>query len=197
VCDVAGFHPAMSTIKDVPIRTCVCTFDSPTRETYILVIGQALYFGDQTEHSLLSPNQVRAFSHKLCLNPKQYSDVNSIHGTYSDTEDFMIPFNMYGCISYVPIRRPTPDELNECRHICLEAEEECNPYSEEFAKAEKVFQTTKHIYATSSLDHRSSVSPDELVRRWGTSLDVATKNLEGDYATRNPKHIIPFNLSFS
>jgi hypothetical protein len=69
VCDVAGFHPTMKPIKDVPIRTCACAFDGPNSKTLILVIGQALYCGVEMEHSLLSPNQVRAFSHTLCLNP--------------------------------------------------------------------------------------------------------------------------------
>jgi hypothetical protein len=57
VSDVAGFHPDMPTIKNVPIRTCACAFDSPTGETYMLVLGQALYFGEDMEHYLLSPNQ--------------------------------------------------------------------------------------------------------------------------------------------
>jgi hypothetical protein len=72
VCDVAGFHPTMDKIKDVPIQTCACAYDCATGETLILAFSQALWFGDDMEHSLLSPNQARAFSHQLCLNPKQY-----------------------------------------------------------------------------------------------------------------------------
>jgi hypothetical protein len=45
VCDVAGFHPTMDKIKDVPIRTCACAYDCATGETLILAFGQALWFG--------------------------------------------------------------------------------------------------------------------------------------------------------
>lgn len=52
----------------------MCTaYDHPNGETYILEFGPALYFGDSMEHSLISPNQVRLFNHKLCLNPKQFT----------------------------------------------------------------------------------------------------------------------------
>jgi hypothetical protein len=142
------------------------------------VIGQALYFGDDMEHSLLSPNQIRAFSHKLCLNPKQYTNGDSLHGIHSDGEKFTIPFAMHGCISYVPIRRPTPEEIEECRYICLTAEEEWRPYHDSFEKAEHVFRNKRQAFATLSHDHRSSILPEELARRWGTSLEVASKTLK-------------------
>jgi hypothetical protein len=103
VCNIAGFHPNMPVIKDVSIRTCACAYDSPAGEALILLFGQALYFGEEMEHLLLSPNQVQSYAHDLCLNPKQYTNGTSIHGIHSEAENFTLPFLMRGGISYIPI----------------------------------------------------------------------------------------------
>jgi hypothetical protein len=58
VCDVAGFQPTMDSIKDVPMRTCACAYEKANGETLKLAFGQALWFREDMEHSLLSPNQV-------------------------------------------------------------------------------------------------------------------------------------------
>jgi hypothetical protein len=94
VCDVVGFHPDMQPIKDVPVRTCATAFDHPDGETFILEFGQALYFGDSMEHSLLSPNQIRSFNHQLCLNPKQFTNGNSTHGITLEGDNTILPVNM-------------------------------------------------------------------------------------------------------
>jgi hypothetical protein len=94
---------------------------------------------------------------------------------------------MHGCISYLPIRTPTPDELYSCRHILLTAEEKWDPCSDCFAQAEHAalkqhiregHDSYRHISTTSSRDHRSSIVPDILANRWGTSLDIAEKTLQ-------------------
>jgi hypothetical protein len=41
VCDVYGFHPSMSAIKNVPIQTCATAFEHEDGETITLVFGQA------------------------------------------------------------------------------------------------------------------------------------------------------------
>jgi hypothetical protein len=123
VCDVVGFHPDMQAIKDVPVCTCATAFYHPDGETFILEFGQALYFGYSMEHSLLSPNQICSFNHQLCLNPKQFTNGNITHGITVEDDNTILPFNMYGCISYLPIRTPTPDEIDHCHHILLTSEE--------------------------------------------------------------------------
>jgi hypothetical protein len=84
---------------------------------------------------------------------------------------------MYGCISYLPIRTPTPDELQRCHHITLTSEEMWNPYSETFNISENSYLPPHHSTAgaTSSKEHRSSVPAETLAQRWGTSVDIAAR----------------------
>jgi len=100
-----------------------------------------------------------------------------------------------GCISYLPIRTPTNEELEHCRWIHLTSDEEWEPYDENFDKAEDVMRnqaiqsqrryemqsrdsTGRYVMATSSKDHRSNIKPEELARRWGTSVEVAKTTLK-------------------
>ena len=46
--------------KKVPIATVATAYDCPTSgATFVLIINEALYFGDSLSFSLLSPNQLR------------------------------------------------------------------------------------------------------------------------------------------
>jgi len=190
ICDVHGFHPSMAAIENVSIRTCATAFDHEQGKTLILVFGQALWFGDDLVQSLACPGQIRAFNHLLCLNPKQYTDGKSLHGIHVEDDDVTLHFRMHGCISYLPIRTPTKEELDECRWIYLTSEEHWNPYDEHFANAEEAMMKkttrTKYsyehvsydsggraVFATSSKEHRSNISPEMLSWRWGTSVDIA------------------------
>jgi hypothetical protein len=92
----------------------------------------------------------------------------------------LLPFNMYGFILYLPIRTPTPDEIQRCRHITLTSDESWSPYSETFNSSENSFLPPHHrtTCATSSKEHCSSIPAEALALRWGTSLDVATRTLK-------------------
>lgn len=60
-CDVSGFHQSFESVKDVPIAQVATAVTLENGETIVLVINEALYFGAQMNHSLINPNQIRAF----------------------------------------------------------------------------------------------------------------------------------------
>ena len=60
------------------------------------------------------PGQIRSFNKIVCLNPKQNTDGKSLHGIHSDEDETTLHFNMHGCISYLPIRTPTQNEMDKC-----------------------------------------------------------------------------------
>ena len=58
-CTVAPFTTTLSELKDVPIVKAATAYDDPiTGETLVLVLAQALWFGDKLENSLICPNQL-------------------------------------------------------------------------------------------------------------------------------------------
>ena len=61
-CDVSPFSKEYKTMQNVPIVMAATDVydDAETGETFILITGQALYFGDRVENTVLCPNQMRA-----------------------------------------------------------------------------------------------------------------------------------------
>jgi hypothetical protein len=61
-CDVSPYADSYEPICDVPIVTgATAVTDSTTGDTIILVFHEAIWMGDQLEHSLLNPNQLRHY----------------------------------------------------------------------------------------------------------------------------------------
>jgi hypothetical protein len=57
VTEVSGFANSMQTLKEVPIVKAALVYDHPeTGEVAVLIINQALYFGDELDQVLLNPN---------------------------------------------------------------------------------------------------------------------------------------------
>ena len=61
VCDVAPYNSnAYDPEKDIPIVTAATAYtNQATGEVTIIVINEALWFGDKLQHSLINPNQLR------------------------------------------------------------------------------------------------------------------------------------------
>ena len=55
---VTPFSKEYSPVPDIPIATCATTYIcTSTGKPYLLVFGEALYFGGRMESSLICPNQ--------------------------------------------------------------------------------------------------------------------------------------------
>ena len=103
-------------IKSVPIATAGTSWTSTeTGETYILVFHEGLWMGDQMEHSLLNPNQLRYFEVTVQDNP--FADAP----LYISTEngEFVLPLEILGTNIVADTRTQTERELQECRQIVI------------------------------------------------------------------------------
>ena len=136
-CDVSPFSQAYDATKDVPIVKAVTAYDDPsTGETFILVMNQALYFGDQMENSLLCPNQMRAHGVVVDDVPIHLSKGDSTHSIFFPSEKVRIPLDMHGCISYIPTRTPTKNEIETCLWLELTSQVDWDPYDSAFKDQE-------------------------------------------------------------
>ena len=61
-CEVSPYTEAYDTIKGVPIVQAATAYDNTdTGETSILIFNQAIWMGDVMDHTLVNPNQLRAY----------------------------------------------------------------------------------------------------------------------------------------
>ena len=126
-------------MQDIPVATVATAYDcSVTGKVHILVINEALYFGDKMKNTLLNPNQLRANGIQVNDCPKQF-DPTSRHSLLIPGKDEVeIPLSMRGVISGFTTRLPTQSELDDwASHVELTSEMEWDPHSTDFSEVEE------------------------------------------------------------
>ena len=141
--DVEPFAATYDKMKNIPIGTCATAYDCPdTGKTFLLLFGQALYFGNKVNTTLLCPNQMRAAGNVVEDTPCQYDDKSSHSITFIDQDDdelrLNIPMNLDGVISNFITRLPTDEEIKDetLSYFWATSEEEWNPYDTRFGERE-------------------------------------------------------------
>ena len=89
--------------------------DQHTNEEYILIFNEALWMGDTLAHSLINPNQLRAFGTLVQGNPYHTDPLGIIPPPY----DIEIQLHTAGTIIYADTRAPTANELATLPFIAL------------------------------------------------------------------------------
>jgi len=83
------------------------------------------------------PNQLRSHGVIVVDIPIHLAmNGNSTHSLYFLTEDVRLPLEMHGCISYLPTRLPSQEEIVNCTWLELTSDMEWDPYATEFKQQE-------------------------------------------------------------
>jgi hypothetical protein len=123
-CDVSPYTDTYEAIKSVPIVQAATAYDNPdTGETTILIMNEAIWMGDKMDHTLVNPNQLRAFGLTVQDNP--FSEAPIFIAT--EGHEFILPLASKGTILGVTTRTPTNNELQSCPHVTLSSEHEWDP----------------------------------------------------------------------
>ena len=122
--DVFAYDTSIKPIENVPIVSAATAYDDPvTGDTVILVFNEALYYGNRLDHSLINPNQVRAYGIPFWDNPYDRD-----RGLTIDVHDSLrIPLHPVGTKLQFRSRVPTNDELAHCEHVHMTSPTEWNP----------------------------------------------------------------------
>jgi hypothetical protein len=122
-CEVSGFHKSFDSLSNVPVAQVATAYVHPdTNETFILIVNEALYFGSTMDHSLINPNQIRAFGIALSDDPYDKSRPFGI-----DHEDVFIPFSTQGSTVFFDTFVPSDQDMERCRHIVLTSDMDWDP----------------------------------------------------------------------
>jgi hypothetical protein len=133
-CDVSPYTDAYEAIKSVPIVQAATAYDDPeTGETSILILNEAIWMGDKMDHTLINPNQLRAYGLTVQDNP--FSEAPIFIST--EGHEFTLPLQSKGTILGVATRTPTDQDLQTCPHIVLSSEHEWDPQNIRFPKASR------------------------------------------------------------
>jgi hypothetical protein len=175
-CDVSGYSDELGTMKNITVMKFATAIDDvKSHKTHILIVTFALYFGPKIKQSLICLNQCREGGTIIDECPRQFNPASK-HGLTSPDETLFVPFQMHGQTSFFLSRQTSKKELDECKRHYLTSEKEWDPMSDHFADAE--MNVPRFIGATSYHYNRSLIQPEEMTKRWGTSVEAARITLE-------------------
>ena len=82
----------------------------------ILIINELIWMGETMDHTLVNPNQLRAYG--ATVQDNYFAEAPIFIAT--EDHDFMLPFYSKGTILGVTTRKPTENDLQTCPHVtCL------------------------------------------------------------------------------
>ena len=126
--NATGFFASPPSITNIPLANCCFAYDDENWETYILEINNALYLGDQMNHSLLYPNQCQDNEVRIDLRPKAYYKDSSTASTINCYDaGLKIKVQHKGPLPYFNVRYPTSDELLCCNIVQLTSTNKWDP----------------------------------------------------------------------
>ena len=121
----------------IHISTVAYLWEDPdSGKAYILIVHEALYFGDQLMNSLLNPNQIRDNGIGVDDVPRQFEKTSS-HSIHIPEHDLTIPLTLNGVISGFECQKPTWEEYMMNPKIELTSSRIWNPSSADFADKER------------------------------------------------------------
>ena len=105
VCDVSPYNSsAYQPERNIPIVSAATAFTcQDTGQTFILVINEALWFGDRLAHSLINLNQVRFRG--ITVNDNPFDPRNPIS---IKTDNVDIPLHLLGTTIFLNQQHPHP-----------------------------------------------------------------------------------------
>ena len=112
-CKLMPYSDTYDAITDVPVVTGATLWTSPhDRDKFILIFNEALWMGDTLQHTVVNPNQLRAYGTTIQDNPFASSPLNFEPPTSPN-----IPLMTMGTIIYCNTRAPSDHELSTLPHL--------------------------------------------------------------------------------
>jgi hypothetical protein len=187
--NVSGFSNKQDSIRDVPIVKAATAYDdSKTGATYILILGQAIYMGEDVVHTLLCPNQLRYNGVVVDECPKHLAPKNKpcTHAIHVPEQGVTIPLKMSGTMSVFETRTPSQEELESCMWVSLTGDEVWDPRSDHFSTEEEkleyheddIFKCRDRqlMTLTRNLMHISEAFDDSAVLKTARSIRVVSSS---------------------
>ena len=121
--DVYTYDKDVDPNKDVPIVSGATAWRDASGQVYILVFNESLYYGKRLDHSLINPNQVRAYGIDFWDNP--FDKERGL--TINTNDDVAIPLRTRGTKIFFNSWAPSQKELETCPRIQMTSRIPWNP----------------------------------------------------------------------
>jgi hypothetical protein len=193
-----GFANNLPSIDNIPIVNCSFAYDDDNGRTFLLQVNNAIYMGEDMEHSLLCPNQCEENDIRIDLRPKLYYPNDERASTiYCAGNDLSIPILHHGPLPYINVRHPTGEELLTCDIIELTSQNDWDPYDHnDFSPQINQLTHDKYYqFDENSCSISDELMNDDLPHRLISSIQLSNKeNNISAMATKKKDKITPEQL---
>ena len=200
-CTVHPFNDSYDPMTGIKIVNVLYKYENAEGEEYVLEVNQCLDFSDTMVHSILCTNQARHAGILVNDVPK-VCDGTSSQDIRTRDGSMSMPLEMNGPIPYLPISKPTSNDIEYLPRIKLTADDiEWDPHSifnepnvSEYKYLEHDFDISWNIQGISTLkqvvqSHSNRISAithlnngkfkaEDLANLWGIGINAAQRTLK-------------------
>ena len=154
-CEVSPYTDSYESIKKVPIVQGATGYTSPvTGQRSILIFNEALWLGDQMQHTLVNPNQLLHYGLTVRADPYNSEEPIRIE---TENGEFVMPLLSDGTVIYLDTWTPTDEDLCSLPHVTMSSPHPWNPRDVQFPKTSRRVQED---FAMRSIAHVQVVHGD-------------------------------------
>ena len=123
-CEVSPYSSQYEAVQNVPVVTGATVWTNAADGTaYLLIFHESLWMGDKLDHTLVNPNQLRAYDVSIQDNP---FDTKPLSIT---TDDASVELYSEGTIICGDTRTPTESELSQFPRLILTSPHDWDPHN--------------------------------------------------------------------
>ena len=149
-----GFTSSLGSVTNLPVANIVDAYDATDGTVILLECNNSIYLGVKMSDSLMNPIQVEEVGVRVDTRPKRYYPYEVGCQTLSFPDGTVIPVLYEGVLPYIPIRRPTKEEVHNCRRLELSSRVPWDPFllDGEFCAVSSGFDSIDMITVMDHLD---------------------------------------------
>ena len=123
-----GFTSTLGSVPDLPVANVLYAYDTAEGTVLLLECNNSIYLGDKMGDSLMNPIQAEEVDVRVDTRPNRYypHEIGCQCLTFPDGT--IIPVLYEGVLPYVPVRRPTKEEVHSCRRLELSSRAPWDPF---------------------------------------------------------------------
>ena len=123
-----GFTASLGSVSNLPIANVIYAYDSFKGEVLLLECNNSIYLGNKMDDSLINPVQAEEAGIHIDLRPIRYYPSDIGCQTISFPDGTILPILFDGVLPYLPVRRPTKDEVQHCRRLAMSNRSPWDPF---------------------------------------------------------------------
>ena len=157
-----GFTSSLGSIKSLPIANVLYAYDAPDGTVIVLECNNSIYLGDKMNDSLLNPIQAEEVGVHVDIRPRRYypEDIGCQSIQFPDGTVIAVEYD--GVLPFVHVRRPTKEEVHDCRRLAMSTREPWDPFmlTGEFCKLSTGFDDIDMVQILDEVDSYDPVASE-------------------------------------